>query len=120
MSDKAKKRLITILNAFEDIEFILKGVDFKITKAIENKILKPAIRMHIIRIAEQFNKLKDENEFEILEKFDKKDLRGINAIRNFIAHDYDNVEDAIIENVLRYNFPELKEKVKQVLKEYND
>jgi len=116
---KVKKRLQTILNAFEDIDFILENTDFKITKAIENKILKPAIKMHIIRIAEQFNKLKDENEFKILEKFDKKDLRGINAVRNFIAHDYDNVEDAIIENVLRYNFPKLKEKVKQVLKECN-
>jgi hypothetical protein len=36
--------------------------------------------MHIIRIVEQFQKLKDENEFEILEKFDKKDLRGNNAV----------------------------------------
>jgi uncharacterized protein with HEPN domain len=117
---KSEKRLHTIFNALEDIEFILKGVDFKITKAVENKIIKPALRMHIIRIAEQFNKLKEENEFEILEKFDKKDLRGINAVRNFIAHDYDNVEDVIIENVLRYNFPELKNRVKRILKEYND
>ena len=31
--------------------------------ALEDRILKPAIRMQIISIAEQFNKLKDENEF---------------------------------------------------------
>ena len=99
---KSKKRLETILNAIEDIEFILEQKDNKISKAIEDSILKPAIRMHIIRIAEQFQRLKDENEFEILENFDKKDLRGISAVRNYIAHDYDSVDDLIIDNVIRY------------------
>ena len=73
--------------------------------------------MHIIRMAEQFNKLKDESEFEILEKFDKKDLRGMSAVRNFIAHNYDNVEEAIIENVIRYNLPKIKDQVKSILKD---
>jgi uncharacterized protein with HEPN domain len=68
-------------------------------------------------MAEQFNKLKDENEFEILEKFDKKDLRGMSAVRNFIAHNYDNVEEAIIENVIRYNLPKIKDQVKSILKD---
>jgi uncharacterized protein with HEPN domain len=68
-------------------------------------------------MAEQFNKLKDENEFDILEKFDKKDLRGMSAVRNFIAHDYDNVEEAIIENIIRYNLPKIKDQVKSILKD---
>ncbi len=55
--------------------------------------------MQIISIAEQFNRLKDENEFEILTKIDKKDLKGLNAVRNFIAHDYDSVDDEILEAV---------------------
>ena len=114
---KIKSRLETIIDAIESIEFILSQKDNKITKAIEDKILKPAIRMHIIRMAEQFNKLKDENEFDILEKFDKKDLRGMSAVRNFIAHDYDNVEEAIIENVIRYNLPKIKNQVKSILKD---
>ena len=71
---KKVKRLISIKQSLEDIEFILSSKEFKVTKVIEDKILKPAVRMHIIKIAEQFNKLKEENEFEILEKFDKKDL----------------------------------------------
>ncbi len=73
--------------------------------------------MHIIKIAEYFNKLKDKNEYEILAKFDKNDLRGVNGVRNFIAHDYDSVDDEIIENVLRYNLPKLKNDVKKVLEE---
>jgi len=27
------------------------------------------------------------NEFELLSQIDKDDLRGLNAVRNFIAHD---------------------------------
>ncbi len=76
--------------------------------ALEDRILKPAIRMQIISIAEQFNKLKEENEFELLSKIDKNDLKGINAVRNFIAHDYDSVDDEILEIVLRVHIPKLK------------
>ena len=107
--------LNNIINSLEDIEYILHSVDFKITKAIEDKILKPAVRMHIIKIAEQFNKLKENNEFKILSRFSSNDLKGLNAVRNFIAHDYDSVDDLIIENVLRYNFPQLKEIVNIIL-----
>ncbi len=115
---KAKEHLLSIQNSLNDIDFILNEVDFKITKAIEDKILKPAIRMHIIKIAEQFKKLKDENEYDILSKFDKQDLRGISAVRNFIAHDYDSVDDEIIEDVLRYNLPKLKNDVDFILSNY--
>jgi len=61
-------------------------------------------------------KLKEENAFKILEMFDEKDLRGISAVRNFIAHDYDSVDDSIIEDVLRHNFPKLKNDVEKILK----
>jgi len=86
-----KKRLGSILLSIEDIEYFISQKS-KIVAALEDRILKPTIRMKIITISEQFNKLKDENEFEILSDFDKDDLRGMNAVRNFIAHDYDSVE----------------------------
>ncbi len=114
---KARWRLQKINDAIGDIAFILNQVDFKVTRAIEDKILKPAIRMHIIRIAEEFNSLKEENEFAILEHFSKRDLRGISAVRNFIAHDYDSVDDLIIENALKYNFPEIEAVVRKLLEE---
>ena len=64
--------------------------------------------MNIIRIAEQFTKLKDDNEFKILENFSNDDLKGISAVRNYIAHDYDSTDDNIIEEVVRYNLPIFK------------
>ena len=76
--------------------------------------------MHIIKIAEQFNKLKDDNEFEILEAFAKDDLKGINALRNYIAHDYDSTDEHIIEDVLRYNLPVFKKIVTKILEDKSE
>jgi len=70
--------------------------------------------MQIISIAEQLNKLKDENEFELLSKINKNDLRGLNSIRNFIAHDYDSVDDEILEVVLRVHIPKIKEQINNI------
>lgn len=103
-----KNRLESILLKIEDIEFFIEQKDGKIMLALEDRILKPAMRMQIISIAEQFNKLKEENEFELLSKIDKNDLKGINAVRNFIAHDYDSVDDEILEIVLRVHIPKLR------------
>jgi len=49
---KAIQRLDKVLEAIEDINFILEHNELKVTHAIEDKILKPAIRMNIVRIAE--------------------------------------------------------------------
>jgi uncharacterized protein with HEPN domain len=113
---KALHRLNKVINCIEDIEFILNSKDLKITQAIEDKILKPAIRMNLVRIAEQFSKLKEDNEFKILEHFKSEDLKGINSVRNYIAHDYDSTDDIIIEDVVRYNLPIFKETINKLQK----
>lgn len=66
---KTYGRLISIKQSLEDITFILNQSDLKITQSIEAKILKPALRMHIIKIAEQFTKLKSDVE-KILKTID--------------------------------------------------
>lgn len=45
-------RLRKIYECIENIEFIANKNDLKITRSIEDKLIKPAIRMNIIRIAE--------------------------------------------------------------------
>ncbi len=111
-----KNRLALILEKISDIDFFIQQRDGKIMTVLQDRILKPAIRMQIISIAEKFNKLKDENEFEILSQIDKNDLRGINAVRNFIAHDYGSVDDEILEVVLREHIPKIKLQIEQLLK----
>jgi len=109
-------KLKKIYECIENIEFILSTNDLKVTSAIEDKLIKPAIRMNIVRIAEQFSKLKDDNEFKILEEFTSEDLKGISAVRNYIAHDYDSTDDNIIEDVIRYNLPIFKEIIHKLRK----
>lgn len=115
---KAINRLDKILECIENIDFIINNNNLKITQAINDKIVKPAIRMNIIRIAEQFTKLKDDNEFKILENFKNDDLKGISAVRNYIAHDYDSTDDNIIEDVIRYNLPIFKNIIENIKKDF--
>jgi len=108
MYDKTE-RLDKILECINEIEYVINNKNLKVTKSIENRVFKAAIRMNIIRIAEQFSKLKDDNEFKLLDNFQSEDLKGINAVRNYIAHDYDSKDDIIIENVIRDRLPKIKE-----------
>lgn len=110
----AINKLDKIIESIDNINFILESKEIKITQAIEDKIIKPAIRMNIVRIAEQFSKLKEDNEFKILEYFSSNDLKGISAVRNYIAHDYDSTDDNIIEDVIRYNLPIFKEIIEKI------
>ena len=112
----ALEKLNTIYQCIEDIEYIINNDDIKITRAIEDRLIKPAIRMNIVRIAEQFAKLKDDNEFKILEAFTSDDLKGISSVRNYIAHDYDSTDNNIIEDVVRYNLPIFKTIILELLK----
>ena len=113
----AINKLDKVLESIDNINFILETKDIKVTQAIEDKLIKPAIRMNIVRIAEQFSKLKDDNAFKILEEFSSNDLKGLSAIRNYIAHDYDSTDDNIIEDVIRYNLPVLKNIIDTIIKD---
>lgn len=115
-----KNRLLQINEKIDDIEYFIKQCDGKIMVTLQDRVYRPATRMNLITIAEQFNKLKEENALEILTKFEKDDLRGINAVRNFIAHDYDSVDDEILEIVLRIHLPKLKTTIKNILNRKED
>lgn len=113
---EAVNRIKNIQKKISLIETIVEEFDGKISKALGDEVKsRPAILMHLVSIAEQINKLKDESAFELLEKFSKQDLKGLYDVRNFIAHDYDGVDLAIIENVIRYGIPSLKDSINKIL-----
>ena len=57
--------------------------------------------MHLVAIAEQFDKLKKEKS-DILYNFSTTDIKGIYDIRTFVAHDYEGINLPIIETAIRY------------------
>jgi len=114
---KAHSRLETILKKINFIEEIIIEAG-SITKALEDeKSLRPAIMMHFTSIAEQFNKLAQDSEFEILQEFDKRDLKGTYDMRNYIVHDYEGINLAIIEKVIREKLPLIKKTTILILKQ---
>jgi uncharacterized protein with HEPN domain len=78
----------------------------------DETMARPAILMHLVSIAEQFGRLQDAMEYDILSRFEKEDIRGAFAVRNFIAHDYEGINLAIIERVIREYLPRIKAIVK--------
>ena len=99
------KELKKILKCIKDIDFILNQNDFKITQEIEDKIIKPAINMNILRITEQFKKLKDNFEIEILKNFKNEDLKSMSDI--FGNYDLDDIS---VKNIIKNHLPTIKEK----------
>lgn len=104
--EKISDRLSQILSICED----------GITKALQDtKLKQPAIIMHLIASKEQLQKIQDSGDMETLSIFSKDDIRGLSAIRNIASHDYDGINFAIIEDVIRNALPTLKEKIDSFL-----
>lgn len=114
--------VIKIKVIIEKIELINEIVcDFgAISTALKDKKMgRPSIVMHLLAMAEQFNRLKNDGAYEVLGRFDKEDLKGSYDIRNFIAHDYEGVNLAIIEMVIRTKLPKIKSVCDEILREQN-
>jgi uncharacterized protein with HEPN domain len=107
-------RLKSISKKINDIYMIIDRHN-GIVKALEDIEGQPAILMLIVAISEQFNKLSKQNSL-ILKYFDKDDIRGIIGVRNYISHNYDGVNLAIVENDLRKNMPRVKKIIDELLK----
>ncbi len=112
------RRITTIIEKISHIQNIISNFDNKISKALEDEeIYRPAILMHFMAIAEQFDKLKKENS-SLLKYFAVEDLKGIYDTRTFIAHDYEGVNLAIIETAIRYGLPELLRVASSIVEQY--
>ena len=103
------EKLEKILECIEDIDFILNHNDSEITQTIKDKILKPAINMNIIRIAEQFTRLKDDYEIDILKNFKNEDLKSMSDI--FGNYDLDDIS---VENIIKNHLPTIKATIEKI------
>ena len=106
MSKEPMSKIYLILEKIEYIEQIIS--QNSITEALADAVTtRPAILMHLTAIAEQFNNLKKENE-SFLKYFDEKDVKGMYDVRTYIAHEYEGVNLAIVEWIIRHGLPKFK------------
>jgi uncharacterized protein with HEPN domain len=114
-NDEEIVKLISIKKKLDDINSIIQRHN-GIVKALEDLEGQPAILMLLVAIAEQVAKLQ-KMESKTLDHFNPSDIKGIFAVRNFIAHDYDGVSLGIIEDTLRYKINPFLDTVNTILKE---
>ncbi len=69
---------------------------------LDNKMAFDATLMCLLQIGETLHKLR-ESQFK-----DKLPIKGTYDVRNFIAHDYEGINKAIIEDIIREHIPKLK------------
>jgi len=116
MSKESISKVHLILEKIDYIDQIVQNSG-SITKALEDSITqRPAILMHLTAIAEQFNKLKKEHADDILSAFDVDDVKGMYDVRTYIAHDYEGVNLAIVEWIIRNGLPKFKEQCQSIIK----
>ncbi|AHE94551.1 DUF86 domain-containing protein [Campylobacter fetus] len=87
-----------------------------IYEALENfEEAQPAIMMHLIVCNENIDKLMYSDEIDIKSILSQKELRGIKAIRNIAAHDYEGLDFSIIHDVVKYYLPSIKTNIDRFL-----
>lgn len=101
-------RLQTIIEKIDLILEIVHESSGIVAALSDTKLKRPAILMHLVAMAEQFEKLKNDASFTVLSHFDREDLKGSYDIRNFIAHDYEGINLPIIEMVIREKLPHIR------------
>jgi len=115
MSNSAiEAQVAYIQKMISHIETILKrhnGTENALADEVE---ARAAIMMSLMQIGETINKI----DTDLLEQFDLlQDAKGAYSVRNFIAHDYEGVDLALMAEIINDNVPQLGQKL-QNLKEY--
>lgn len=107
-----KERVIHILQAIENIEFILKDVSFEeFSKNIEKKL---AIERLLEIIGEATNKISE----NILYNSDTSSpWRKIIATRNMISHEYFRIDEELLYQIATNNMIPLKKDIQKILKD---
>jgi uncharacterized protein with HEPN domain len=119
MSKESIRKIYLILEKITYIEKIVADEN-GITNALSDVVTsRPAILMHMTAIAEQFDKLKKEHAKHLLDSFDEGDVKGMYDVRTYIAHEYEGVNIAIVEWIIRNGLPKFKEQCIRLIEEAN-
>ena len=110
MNDDTRKNLIDILQATEEIQDFVRGMDFKAYQ--NNSVTKRAVERDFEIIGEALNRIKYTDK-ELLEKISEH--HRIIGFRNILIHGYDIVDEAIVWQAVTNHLPILIGEVKEIL-----
>ena len=110
MKDETRKNLIDVLQAAEEIQDFVRGMDFK---TYQNKtVTKRAVERDFEIIGEALNRIKYTDD-ELLGKISEH--RRIIGFRNILIHGYDIVDEAIVWQAVTKHLPILIREIKEIL-----
>jgi len=110
MNEQTRKNLIDVLQAAEEIQDFVRGMDFK---EYQNKpVTKRAVERDFEIIGEALNRIKNTDN-ELLEKISEQSR--IIGFRNILIHGYDIVDEAIVWQAVKNHLPILVAEVKEIL-----
>jgi uncharacterized protein with HEPN domain len=112
MSNKIIAKIDFILEMLDNIKTIISRHE-GITNALNDRVeARPALLMCLLQIGESMSKI----DKEYLINFDLfEDSKGSYSVRNFIAHDYEGVDLALVEDILRNRMENLEMKLNKIL-----
>ena len=110
MNDEIRKNLIDILNAADEIQNFVSGMDFKTYQ--NTLVAQRAVERNFEIIGEALNRIKYIDS-EILENISEH--HRIIGFRNILIHGYDIVDEAIVWKAVTNHLPLLIKEIKEIM-----
>ena len=110
MKDETKKNLIDIIQAAEEIQNFVGGMDFKEYQNIT--VTRRAVERDFEIIGEALNRIKLKDP-DLLEQISEH--HRIIGFRNILIHGYDIVDEAIVWQAVKNHLPIIIREVKAIL-----
>jgi len=110
MNDEVRKNLIDVLQAAEEIQTFVRGMDFKAYQS--SLIAQRAVERDFEIIGEALNRIRQIDE-ECIEKV--SEYHRIIGFRNILIHGYDVVDEIIVWNAVENHLPRLLKEVQNIL-----
>jgi len=110
MNDETRKNLIDVLQASEEIQNFVCGMDFKAYQ--NNPVTKRAVERDFEIIGEALNRIKYTDN-ELLDKISEH--RRIIEFRNILIHGYDIVDEAIVWQAVTNHLPILVREINEIM-----
>lgn len=112
MPDKLgdRARLLHIIDSIEKIDSYV--LESKFEDFEGNSMMKDACIRQLGIIGEASNRISE----EIKDSNEEIEWRQIIGLRNIVIHQYFGVDDQVIWDIIQHNLPDLKSRVKRILK----